>query len=182
MNVQRVSRSARFEPVDLEGGQLLYNGSELRFLPGPAALVWSHVDGVSTATVLAERISALFPDDAVAVREEVLGFIVHLAHMGVLDVVAPPSEVGYVRPAAIGYVRDGAVGLLVDMEDGRRRSLTVSAARAWELVCELHYTSLVVTALQVECPTAPATMASEIDSLLDDLVESRFLIRDDGSQ
>lgn len=181
MNDQRVSRSVRFDPVSLDGGHVLYDGVELRFLPGPAALVWSHVDGVSTAAVVAERIGSLFPGDPVAVHQEVLGFIVYLAHRGVLDVVAPPPEVGYVRPMGIGYVREGGIGLLVDMEDGRRRSLTASGARAWELVCELRYRSLVVAALQAEWPAAPTTMPSEVHVLLDDLVASRFLIRHERS-
>lgn len=172
----RVVRSRRFKCIDLEGGHLLYDGSELRLLAGPAAVIFTQVDGLSTAEMLADTVAATQIGDSADVRGDVLGFLDHLVYMRVLRTLPPTQEPGCVRPAHIGYVCDAGAVLLIDMQDGRRRALTPTGSRVWELICEHAYASRVVEAVLDEYPDAPVSVQSEVQALLDDLVTSGFLI------
>jgi hypothetical protein len=173
----RVSLSPRHDRISLEGGHLVDDGFMLRLVEGTAALVLDEVDGVSTASELAERTAARYPDDAARVRADVLGFVEQLAHLGIVDVVAPPPEAGYVTPAHIGFVEEDGVGVLMNMAEGRRRALSPSAVLVWELVTKLHYRSAVLEELRQRMPDAPASMSEDVDRLLEDLVSQEYLVQ-----
>jgi hypothetical protein len=173
----RVSLSPRHDRLSLGEGHLVDDGFMLRLVKGTAALVLDEVDGVSTANELAERIAARYPDDAVRARSDVLAFVEELANLGIVDVVAPPPETGYVCPAHVGFVEEGGVGVLMNMADGRRRGLSPSAVLVWELVANLHYRSAVLEELRHRMPDAPASMSEDVDRLLDDLVSQEYLVQ-----
>lgn len=172
-----VTRSARVDSMMVSEGVLLYDGALLQLLPATSARIWEEIDGVLTRGELADRVASRFGDNAAAVTEDVLAFLTDLARQGIIDILSPPDEPAHAPRKGVGFVRDGGAGLLVDLEDGRRRALTPSGARIWEIVGHVRYATRVARALRAEYPDAPESLTDDVVSHLDTLVAERFLVR-----
>jgi hypothetical protein len=171
-------RKRGLEHIDIEGEVLLYDGLHLRLLPGVAAEVWRRVDGTTTADTIAADIAMATspPADRAQVQGDVLAYLEELLEHTVLE-LAPTDQPTYAKPRHIGYVQDDGQTLLIDLGNARRRALTPTGGRVWELTCELGAEKQVVAALRGDYPDAPDSLPDDVADLLTQLCEEGYLIR-----
>lgn len=169
-------RRTTIDAVELEDEVLLYDGMFLRRLPATGALIWSLVDGHRPAEEIAAIVAAGRPaHDAGPVITEVLAFLADLLDRTILE-LAMLDCTTFRRPPDIGWVRDDQTVLLIDVRDGRRRALTPSGGRIWELICEDKSAEHVVAALSEQYPDAPS-LPADVETLLAALVQEGWLVR-----
>lgn len=169
-------RGAGIEACDIEGEMLLYDGAVLTLLSGPSAAIWQEVDGVRTAAEIATGVCARFVGDDDQMRPDVFAFLDQLQQQGFIEPSTGPAGTRYRRPEHVGWLRDGETCLLVDLRTGRRRALSPTGSRVWEVICETGAVEPVLTALRLEYPDAPTSLADLVLSLLDELVHEGLLI------
>ena len=171
-----VRRRVSVDAVELDGEVLLYDGMYLRRLPPTGALIWNLVDGHRPAGEIVATLAAGRPGpDEARVTADVLRYLTDLLGLTVLE-LAMLDRTTFRRPADVGWVRDDQTILLIDLRDGRRRALTPTGGRIWELVCEDKSAEYVVAALRELYPDAPS-MPADVDALLDALVHEGWLVR-----
>lgn len=169
----RPTHNPAVDSVDLDGGVLLYDGQQLRLLSGTAAIIWRAIDGGASVR---ELLAALAAGDEY-VERDVLAFLDELVDQGL--VYAPPVDdvARYVVASNVAHVVDEAQTLLLDMQTGQRRALSQSASMIWGLLRADSDPRTIAADLRRSYPDAPASVATEVIGLLDELVAAGFLVR-----
>lgn len=165
------------QSLEIDGDVLVYDGDTLQLLSHPGTLVWKRIDGLTPLAVIVEAVVEAFPDQRNAVEDDVLRLLNSLVMTNVLDGLGTPDLPALVPSPQVGWTRDDAVVLLVDLRDGRRRALTPTGGRIWELVGEHRTMTAVLQALRAEYPDVPAVLSQQVGDFIADLVKEGWLER-----
>ncbi len=172
----RPSPAPAVDSIDLGAETLVYDGRDLHLLTAQAAEIWRLADGRVTAaqisTLLAEEAS-VGPEQ---VHRDVMSFLDQLTELCLLVITDPVPPTGFRRPPYVGYVLDGDQALLVDLRDGRRRGLNPTGTAVWRLICQHGDPVTVLRLLRAEFPDAPATLETEVTTLLEQLSTAGLLV------
>lgn len=161
--------------LTIDGEVVLYDGEQLRFLDGSAAAVWTRIDGVTRLADLAAALAEQFPNQRLQADGDVHAFVNQLETLGLVTAGEVAAGGAYRKPADVGYARDDGSVLLVHLADGRRRALSATATRIWDLVLLGIGVEDIIMTLQNEYPDTPSSLPSEVRQLLAELVDARFL-------
>ena len=153
------------------GDVLLYDGTTLQLLEGAAAHVWERLDGTRTVDELVASAVKTFGATAEQVDRDVLEFLVQLDIRGMVEMV--DGDILHV-PTSTGWVPDGDVVLLVDLVNGRRRTLGLSGTAVWMAVLDGGGAADVVERVRSLYPDA---RPDDVEALLEELVDERLLLR-----
>jgi hypothetical protein len=170
---QRPLPAPQVDALDLDGEVLLYDGERLHLLTGSGAMIWHLLDGaadVADVAAGAARIAAMSPQ---AVEADVRDFLGFLDAAGLI--VGGEPGTAYTRPPHVGFVRDDQHVLLLDTRDGRRRALSPTGSRVFELVCTYGRLPPVLDALRAEYAPTPAELPEQVQTLLEELTVEGFL-------
>lgn len=161
---------------EVDGSVLVLHGGLIHLLTDSSAEIWQAVDGSSTTSDLAAMLSRRHPESTQAV-EDVARIVSDLTDRGLLIRLDHPTGSGYRVPAHVAWVADDHSVIVADLRSGVRRALTPSASAAWAGVAEGESRSTLLASILELFPDAPTDYASDVDALLDSLVEEGLLAR-----
>lgn len=169
-------RTEQYEVAEVDGDLLLYDGTTLQLLSGPAATVWTLVDGHRSQNEIIGEVSRRHPGGEGQVATDVAKFLFDLEIRGMVERV-PALKVQYSLADPVGWTRDGNEVLLIHLADGRRPLLTVTGAQVWESVVASDDLDSCLVRVRAAYPDAPDDLAEQVVALLEQLVDAGFLRR-----
>lgn len=158
----------------LDGGVVLYDGTNLQLLEGAASHVWERLDGTTGVEELVLSLASTFGVSTDVVSGDVDEFLTDLRCRSLLD---ESSDRDLVLARGVGWSRDGRDVLLVHLLGGQRRALTGTGAEVWDMILSLHNQTAVIEALQDRYSGAPSTLVRDVVDLVEALVAAGFLLR-----
>ncbi len=163
------------EALTVDDEALVFDGEVIHLMSGSGAQIWRAVDGHRSSDQVVADLAHPHPS-ASEVEEDTRAFLDDLVSRGLVTPAEHRRADGYVVSRHVAWTTDGPLVVLLDLDSGERKSLNLTASRAWLLLAAGFSLEAMFTQLAEEFPDVPPSFAVDTEALVRELCHQGFLV------